>query len=187
MLNRFFKYLIVFSLVILPEISFAETKIGQTVATDFLQKVYNLMNNRNEDLVKRFFNYYALPEARFIKTEIEVDNVTGAEISNTGVNLSRDEYIAYISSRIKSPSKYLYNFSAVELKPTKNSDAIASFHVDETWVVSVRDQDLNKDITTKYSSSANCNMSVTLSSGDLQISGLNCLAKVTSKKLDINE
>ena len=187
MLNRFAQYLTLVLLVFLPGTLLAESRVNQGLATDFLQKIYNLMNNRNDDLVKKFFNYYTLPEARFIKTEIEIDNATGAEINNTGINLSRDEYIAYISNRIKSPSKYLYNFGAVELKPNKNNDAIVSFHVDETWVITMKDQDLNKDIALRYSSSANCNMSVTLSSGDLQISGLNCLAKVTSKKLDVNE
>lgn len=67
--------------------------ITKEIATDFVAKIQNVMNNKNPQLVQQFFDYYSVPEARFIRTtyEVDPDNPNKPVLSNSGINLSKQE------------------------------------------------------------------------------------------------
>ncbi len=163
-----------------------EKKINEANVNDLLGKIRNIFNKRDPDSIKSFFDFYADSDARFIKTTflIDPDNPDNV-LQNEGINLSRGEYVDYMSKILRNPTRYFYRQSEIQFKlGAKPTEALVSFHADEVIMYDAPSS-MGIERYEKMLTSANCNMNVQLSGGGLKIMGLNCIEKVAKKTLEI--
>lgn len=163
-----------------------EKKINDTNVNDLLGKIRNIFNKREAEPIKSFFDFYADSDARFIKTTFLIDPDNPDNIlQNEGINLSRGEFVDYMSKILKNPTRYYYRQSEIQYKlGAKPTDALVSFHADEVIMYDAP-ASMGIERYEKMLTSANCNMNVQLAGGGLKIMGLNCIEKVAKKTLEI--
>ncbi len=183
-ISRFFFVYLVALIALMPNAR--ALTLSKESAEELIIKMQNVTNSRNPSTIKSFFEYYSLPEARFIKTKFEMDSIDSEKVvSNIGTNLSRAEYIDYLKNWVSTPKKYYYKASLVDFKLNPDGSGLISYQVDEMIVREYKDDEA--DAVEKILSSANCNITVTVPVTEPQIQGLNCVEKIARKKLDLNK
>ena len=160
--------------------------LSRESAEDLIDKMQNVANSRNPAAIKAFFEYYSLPEARFIRTKFELDpNDSEKIISNIGTNLSRAEYIDYLKNWLSEPKKYSYKANLVDFKLNQDGSGLISYQAEEMLLRMYKDDDA--DAVEKVLVYSNCNITATVPVTEPQIQGLNCVEKIARKRLDFNK
>jgi hypothetical protein len=168
-----------------PIQGFAVQSTEEQAIRQFMFKMQSVMNKRNRNEMNTFFSYYADSTARFQKTSylLDSDN-TSKIIAQESLDMNKDEYIQYLKDVLESLSYYFFKITVDSIKIDNVTNvALVSYRVDEYGLTEERKLDENnKPITNANFISANCNMNLSIESGDTMILSSNCVEKIVKKR-----
>ena len=166
-------------------LSFAQDE--NKIVNEFVQQIESLMNMKNFDDIKRFYNYYSMPNATFIKYSQLLDPKNPKKILRTeNLKMSTDEYIKYLEVIVNSPRKYSY--SGI-LKSISNDGDIynVTINVKDSSLYDNYDPVIHAEYTTYIHTLANCNYVLELKNSKFFIEGMNCSEKINKINIFPNE
>lgn len=171
------------SVLSVPTNSYAVNATEEDIK-QFILKMQSIMNRRNNGEIGTFFSYFTDSSARFLKTSYLVNAQDQNKIlAQESLNMTRDEYIEYISTILKSVDRYGYKITINKIKIDQpKSIALVSYSVDEYSIINGDRNAQNKTEDEVTFISANCNANFSVEDGDVLILSTNCIEKIIRKK-----
>lgn len=178
------KNLIVFLSFLLTLQAMYSTAFASSLNKDSAEKLvidmYAVLSTQDSAKIKRFFNYYADTEARFIYQITGVDSALPDKAKTGVVNRSREEYIAYLIRIMQSTLSINYQAKVDSFNLAKDGlSAVVSISVDETSLSVIPDPTRRgRNLRVKAKAATNCNISLSRAVATPIISGMNCIEKI---------
>lgn len=149
---------------------------SQQGATKLFTQMTNTLNNKDSDLIGKFFNYYMASDAIIYKKSILVspDDLENPK-SIKDIKYTREEYISLMQSIVTIGKDYTITYTVDSFQPLPDKyTAYASVSITETSTL------YSNTSSTPHHNIVNTNCNYTLIDGSdsPKIAGANCIEKI---------
>lgn len=151
-------------------------KLDAYSIADSLKKFNWAVLTKNLNQINSFFQYYAVPEAKFYQNSEIYLGYNKVPVKTQNVILNRTEYGAYIFESINNAIEYTNKMNIESIKIQSADSAVAAITTTEAYELNGDDGDIIS--VSVYTS---CNVAYTYKTSAL-ITGFNCIEKAFAKK-----
>jgi len=155
--------------------------------TPFFEQIAGVMNSRDSNSIKRFYQYYAKPSATFIKQSFYVDPENQDKIiDQETLNMNRSQYIKYLADILYTPNRYAYEYKIQSTSyDQKTKTFLALVDINESYSRSYYDNKSQSNTNIIVFTASSCNFSLIYQNAAITIAGMNCVEKI--RKIGVNE